>query len=109
MSEDVELRNKWVNDEKVWSDVFVAKPYDYLKLILDGEKPWFDNKTNKWVKREGTNNYDKSGYNDIESEDSTKEEDNGEVKNVSAETPKVKTVGKTEKTNLTFDDDNLPF
>ena len=109
LSEDIELRNKWVNDEKVWSDVFVAKSYDYLKLILDGEIPWFDNKNNKWVKKDGGKEFIPSEYNEAESENSTKEENYGELKNVSSETPKVNVVGKTEKPNLTFDDDNLPF
>ena len=109
MSEDIELRNKWVNDEKVWSDVFVAKPYDYLKLILDGEIPWFDNKINKWVKKDGEKEFNPSEYNEAESENRTKEENSGEVKNVSVETPKVNVVGKPETPNLTFDDDNLPF
>ena len=109
LSEDIELRNKWINDEKVWSDVFVAKPYDYLKLILDGEIPWFDNKTNKWVKKDGGKEFNQSEYNEFESENSTKEGNNGEVKNVSVETPKVNEVGKTEKPNITFDDDDLPF
>ena len=109
MSEDIELRNKWVNDEKVWSDVFVAKPYDYLKLILDGEIPWFDNKINKWVKKDGGKEFSQSYYNESESEYSTKNENNGEMKNVSIETPRVNVIGENENPNLTFDDDNIPF
>ena len=29
---------------KKWSDVFSTKPYDYLKLVLEGEVPWYDKK-----------------------------------------------------------------
>ena len=41
----------WVNDDKVWSDVFVAKPYEYLSIILDGEVPFYDKTKNKWVSK----------------------------------------------------------
>ena len=49
LTDDPELRDKWVNDPKVWSDVFVPKTYDYLSILLDGGIPWFDRATNKWV------------------------------------------------------------
>ena len=41
----------WVNDKKVWSDVFVAKPYEYLSIVLDGEVPFYDKQKNKWVSK----------------------------------------------------------
>lgn len=100
LSEDIELRNKWVNDDKIWSDVFVAKPYDYLKLILDGEKPWFDNKANKWVKREGANSFEPSEENDEKSENEDKDAPNNSVNDYSE--------GKN-KSDLVYDDDTLPF
>lgn len=49
LTTDQELRDKWVNDEKKWSDVFVAKPYEYLEVIIDGGIPWFDKKSGKWI------------------------------------------------------------
>ena len=103
LTNDINLREKWINDEKVWSDVFVAKPYDYLKLVLDGEIPWFDNKTNKWVKKGTVDNSEEplGDINDavIDSDDRTK---GGNVDNESHN---------AEKTNqkLMFDDDSLPF
>lgn len=49
LSKDEDLADEWINDSKVWSDVFTVKPYEYLSIILDGEIPFFD-KTNKvWV------------------------------------------------------------
>lgn len=39
----------WVNDDKKWSDVFAVKHYDYLKIILDGDIPFFDKQSGKWV------------------------------------------------------------
>ena len=47
--------DKWVNDTKIWSDVFVAKPYDYLKIILNGDIPFFDKNNKVWVKKEDFN------------------------------------------------------
>lgn len=49
LTDDEEQRDAWVNDEKVWSDVFVAKTYDYLSILIDGEIPWYDRNTKKWV------------------------------------------------------------
>jgi len=43
--------DEWVNDDKVWSDVFVAKPYEYLSIILDGEVPFYDKTNGKWVSK----------------------------------------------------------
>jgi hypothetical protein len=43
--------DEWVSDKKVWSDVFVAKPYEYLSIILDGEVPFFDKQNKKWVSK----------------------------------------------------------
>ena len=49
LTTDEEKKEEWLNDKKVWSDVFVAKPYEYLEVIIDGEIPWFDRKTGKWI------------------------------------------------------------
>lgn len=52
LSKNQDEIDKWVNDEKKWSDVFVAKPYEYLSIILDGKMPYYDKETNTWVERE---------------------------------------------------------
>lgn len=49
LSADEEQLLAWVNDSKKWSDVFAIKPYDYLKIILDGEVPFYDKSVGKWV------------------------------------------------------------
>lgn len=49
LSEDDEQIEKWINDEKVWSDVFVAKPYDYLSIIIEGGVPFYDKENKKWI------------------------------------------------------------
>jgi hypothetical protein len=55
VTKDPELLKKWLNDSKKWQDVFTAKPYDYLELILEGKYPWFDRELNKWVDRDDYN------------------------------------------------------
>jgi hypothetical protein len=52
ISEDKEQQEKWLNDPKEWWDVFPAKPYEYLKCILEGKEPWFDKENNVWVPKE---------------------------------------------------------
>lgn len=49
LSTDETAMMSWVNDGKEWFDVFSLKPYDYLKVILDGEVPFYDKRFNKWV------------------------------------------------------------
>ena len=51
ISKDEDEVNDWISDEKVWSDVFVAKPYEYLSIILDGEVPFYDKQNHKWVSK----------------------------------------------------------
>jgi hypothetical protein len=51
ISKDEDEVNDWISDTKVWSDVFVAKPYEYLSIVLDGEVPFFDKQNKKWVSK----------------------------------------------------------
>ena len=51
LSKDSEEANEWISDKKVWSDVFVVKPYEYLSIILDGEVPFWDKVNKKWVSK----------------------------------------------------------
>ena len=53
LSEDINEMIKWVNDEKKWSDVFVAKPYDYLSLIIDKKVPFYDKANGVWCAMTG--------------------------------------------------------
>lgn len=49
LSKDEEQKEAWINDEKTWQDVYSIKSFDYLKIIADGEVPFFDKDNNKWV------------------------------------------------------------
>jgi len=52
LSEDTELANKWLNDEKTWRDVYAVKPYDYLKLVATGKVPAWDKATESFVDKD---------------------------------------------------------
>ena len=48
---DYDQLDKWIDDPKHWSSVFVPKPYDYTSLLIKGEIPFFDKEQNKWVSK----------------------------------------------------------
>ena len=102
LTEDQELRDKWINDAKIWSDVFVAKPYDYLKVILDGDTPWFDRENNRWVKKISLEEFKK-----MKEEEKTNKED--EVNDQIKEAEKVVNSVKETTNNVSDDDEDLPF
>ena len=87
---------KWVNDDKKWSDVFVAKPYEYLSIIIDGDIPYFDKIQNKWVVKQNED------Y-------STKVEDDEDEKSIEAiKAAKEEVLSETVQQTLEYDDD-IPF
>ena len=51
MARTEEEIDRIVNDEKVWSDVFVSKTYDYLKIIMEGKIPFFDKNNKCWIEQ----------------------------------------------------------
>ena len=98
LSEDEEEMNRWINDEKKWSDVFVAKPYDYLSIILDGNVPFFDRGLNQWVVKE--NNAETTNTEEAEKLDAQIEESKQQVLGVQ----------QTESSETLSDgDSDLPF
>lgn len=73
LSEDINEMIKWVNDEKKWSDVFVAKPYDYLSLIIDKKVPFYDKANGVWCAMTGgTQNHVEKKVNQNELTESNK-------------------------------------
>lgn len=98
ISDDEEKIDKWVNDEKVWSDVFVPKTYEYLSVLLDGEEPWFDRDEGKWIAKSA---YEakRNGSNEKKCEDIKKSDEKIN------EAVKIVTVESTQNN----DNDDLPF
>lgn len=70
LSDDKDLMNDWLSDERTWEDVYATKPYEYLAILVKGGEPFYDKNNNKWVNKE-----------DIEKEqsDEEKEELNSEL------------------------------
>ncbi len=52
LSQDENQMRQWIFDTKKWQDVFTTKPYDYLKLVLDGKIPWYDREQKCWVEKQ---------------------------------------------------------
>lgn len=65
----------WVNDPKKWSDVFTIKPYDYLKIILEGDVPYYDKTLNKWVSRSSYNNAQEATLDEVNQQIAQAEDD----------------------------------
>lgn len=67
LSTDETLMEKWINDEKKWTDVFAIKPYEYLKIVSNGKIPYYDKEQNIWVEKEDTEDSNNGSIsNDIE-------------------------------------------
>ena len=57
LTEDVELGNSWINDPVEWTDVYSAKPYDYLELVLQMKVPIFDKESGHYVAKDSYTDY----------------------------------------------------
>lgn len=49
--ENYETAKAWLADSRTWKDVFSIKPYDYLKIIVEGGEPVWDKINEKWVNK----------------------------------------------------------
>jgi hypothetical protein len=80
--------NELVSDEKLWSDVYGIKPYEYLELLIQGKEPFFDKAQGIWVEK------------DAKIEDTTDEEFEDDYHLSEEESEYESGIGK---------DDDLPF
>jgi hypothetical protein len=55
LSGNEEEMQRWIYDEKKWTDVFTCKPYEYLSLVSQMKTPWFDRTNNIWVDKDEFN------------------------------------------------------
>lgn len=97
LSTDEAQIDAWVNDSKKWSDVFSIKPYEYLKIVIDGQVPFFDKAQNKWVTREEKQ----------ESIAAENDELDEQIKTISSEFSTV--TGETTEVSATETTEELPF
>lgn len=101
LSSNEELMKEWIYDEKKWYDVFPPKPYEYLSLIIEDEKPWFDNEEKKWVSKEEFDKTHGSYQAPISDYDNFNAPEDSLPENINNET--------SENSKNDDDDDDLPF
>ena len=51
LSDDFELGEKWIHDEKKWYEVYTVKPYDYMSIIAEGGVPVFSTEEKRYVNK----------------------------------------------------------
>lgn len=101
LTKNVEQGLSWINDTKTWEDVFTFKPYDYMKIIVQGGVPFFNKETNTYVAKDEA----------IKAVEQQKEDDlnknltpvNNEAFEIPSDLPKEPLVEDTDE------DDDLPF
>lgn len=49
LSNDDAQAQAWINDTKDWKEMYSAKSFDYLKIIADGDVPYWDSNTNSYI------------------------------------------------------------
>ena len=104
LTEDYEQGMSWINDKKLWNEVYTVKSYEYMSIVINGGVPVFDKNQNKYVDMEEKKEEDKKA-----AEEELKENLTEHSKNFSdfpKEEPKEdKTMGGIVYEN----EDDLPF
>lgn len=49
LSDNAELKDKWLADQRTWRDVYSVKTYEYLEIVVRGGIPYYDKENSKWV------------------------------------------------------------
>lgn len=52
LTEDFELGESWIKDDKKWYEVYTVKPYDYMSIVVGGGVPVFDKDSKKFFDKE---------------------------------------------------------
>lgn len=115
LTEDVQKGIDWINDEKVWSDLWKPKTYDYMDLLVRGKVPYYSKADGTYVDKADFLNaktnetearvqqYDTKPQHDLSTmpmqEEMKKAEQEVKVAQEVASTPM----------NLSVEDDDLPF
>lgn len=51
LTEDYELGEKWIHDEKKWYEVYTVKNYDYMSIVAEGGVPVYDKEAGKYINK----------------------------------------------------------
>lgn len=100
--------DEWVNDKKMWYDVFAIKPYEYLSIIINGEIPWFDRESGKWISRSESQNEKNAAIDEIDSRISASMEEMSNT-TVTGNTTPIEHTESILDSIMVNDDDELPF
>ena len=95
------LFRSWISDERTWKDVYAIKPYDYLKIIVAGGTPYWDNDKKCFVDK-------KVVKETIEETNKLEEELTMGIENVKNTIKEAKNVTVVDETPETTGDD-MPF
>jgi predicted secreted protein len=101
LSENAELRDTWLSDERTWEDVYAVKSYDYLEIIVRGGVPVWDKGEKKFV--------DKNSVNADDETDESQSEITMGVENVKANILAAETTTAPASSSSDEDQDDLPF
>jgi hypothetical protein len=52
LSEDKELAQEWLSDDRAWEDVYSIKSYEYLEIIVKGGTPVWDKENKRFVDKD---------------------------------------------------------
>lgn len=75
LSSDEELANKWINDNKKWTDVYTVKSYEYMTIIGQNGVPVFNKELGKYVNKNEVKPVSEDIKTAIQEEDDIKTED----------------------------------
>lgn len=63
LSKDKMQFDSWIEDPKVWSDMYASKTADYLEIVANGGIPYYDKANQMWIEKSVDDN-----SNDVEAE-----------------------------------------
>ena len=104
LSDDAELMEKWLADNRTWRDVYATKPYEYLEIVVKGGEPTYDKKLGRWVDRVELSDQETTTDNS-----SSDELDNELTMSSTKQTLVVASQPTTVTSGGDEDDDDLPF
>ena len=73
LTDDYDLGESWIKDEKKWNDVYTVKPYDYMMIIAMGGVPIFNKELGKYVDKDEMNKIKEEAEKERIEEEITKE------------------------------------
>lgn len=115
LSEDANEAKLWIEDTRGWEDVYAVKPYDFLRILVEGGEPMWDKDEKKFVNKaeKAKNASAGNDTNELDSEltlggeATTKPEVKAEIKTESVSEEKVESATTTPV--VEDDEDDLPF